>query len=149
MESKPDPRVQRLGALVGEWTTEATHRLLPGEVVVGRAVFEWLEGERFLVERFQTDHREFPDGIAILGATDPTEELSMHFFDSRGVHRVFATSLDDGVWTFWRDTPGFSQRFTAAISADGDTMSALAELSEDGSTWQGDLRITYRKLNGS
>jgi hypothetical protein len=37
-----DATLGRLGALVGEWTTESTHPALPGTVVVhGRASFEW------------------------------------------------------------------------------------------------------------
>jgi hypothetical protein len=39
--------LQALSALVGEWTTEATHPMLPSTVVQGRSPFEWLEGKRF------------------------------------------------------------------------------------------------------
>jgi hypothetical protein len=141
--SAQTPEVQKLQALVGEWTTEATHPALPGTVVHGRAVFEWLEGEQFLVQRSWADHPDFPDGIAIIGVT---EGLSMHYFDSRGVHRVYATSLDDGVWRFWRDAPGFSQRFTGTFGHGGDTISGVAQLSRDGSTWDDDLEITYRRV---
>ena len=137
------PEVQKLQALVGEWTTEATHPALPGTVVHGRAVFEWLEGEQFLVQRSWADHPDFPDVIAIIGVT---EGLSMHYFDSRGVHRVYATSLDDGVWRFWRDASGFSQRFTGTFGDGGDTISGVAQLSRDGSTWEDDLEITFRRV---
>ena len=34
-------------ALVGTWTTEATHPAVLGTVVRGRSTFEWLEGKRF------------------------------------------------------------------------------------------------------
>jgi cysteine synthase len=44
MSDSVDPTLRRLGALVGEWTTESTHPALPGTVVHGRASFEWLEG---------------------------------------------------------------------------------------------------------
>ena len=44
----PDPTLARFGALVGDWTTEATHPMMPGVVVHGTMVAEWLEGERFL-----------------------------------------------------------------------------------------------------
>ena len=36
-------------ALVGTWTTEATHPIYPSTVVRGRSTFEWLEGKRFLI----------------------------------------------------------------------------------------------------
>ena len=36
-------------------------------MVHGSATFEWLEGERFLIQRARTDQPEFPDSLAILG----------------------------------------------------------------------------------
>jgi len=74
MRPTQNPELQKLEALVGEWTTEATHPAYPDTVVHGRAAFEWLEGEQFLIQRSQTDHADFPDAIAIIGA--PTEGSS-------------------------------------------------------------------------
>jgi hypothetical protein len=70
----------------------------------------------------------------------------MHYFDSRGVSRVYRISADEGVWRFWRDRPGFSQRYVCTISADGGTMTGNGELSRDGSTWEQDLRSTFRRV---
>jgi hypothetical protein len=139
----PNPKLAPFDALVGEWTTEATHPAYPSTVVRGHAAFEWLEGEQFLIQRSRADHPDFPDSIAIIGAS--TEGLSMYYFDSRGVHRVYEVSLSEGVLRFWRDAPGFSQRFTGTFDDDGNTISGLAELSRDGSSWNDDLEITYRR----
>lgn len=144
IQAMQDRELQRLNALVGEWTTEATHPAYPGTVVQGRAVVEWLEGERYVIHRSHADHPDFPNAIAIIGA--PEEGLSMHYFDSRGVHRVYEVSLKDGVWRMRRDAPGFSQRFAGTFGDDGNTMSGLWELSRDGSTWNVDLAITYRRV---
>src|SRR5262245_18105989 len=54
---------------VRTWTTDATHPALPGVVVHGTAVIEWLEGERFLINRARADHLDFPDSISIVGIT--------------------------------------------------------------------------------
>jgi hypothetical protein len=75
------PSLQALSALVGEWTTEATHPMVPATVVHGQSVFAWLEGERFLIARARSDHPDFPDSISIIGDTGG---LRMHYFDSRG-----------------------------------------------------------------
>jgi hypothetical protein len=130
-------------ALVGTWTIEATHVALRGAVVPGQSTFEWLEGKRFLIQRSRYDHPEIPDAMAVLGVTD--ERLSMHYFDSRGVYRVYAVSLSEGTWRFSRDAPDFSQRFTGTFSDDGNTITGRVELSEDGSTWADDFLITYRR----
>jgi hypothetical protein len=131
-------------AFVGTWTTEATHPAVPDTVVHGEAVFEWLEGGRFLINRARNDHPDFPDSISVIGLVD--ERIAMHYFDSRGVHRVYETSVSGGLWHISRDAAGFSQRFTGTIADDGNTISGIWELSRDDSTWRDDLEITYRKV---
>ena len=144
-ESARSPELDAMDALVGAWTTEATHPAFGDTVVSGTASFEWLDGGHFLVQRSRTDHPELPDGLSVIGAMDEGPELSMHYFDSRGVHRVYRVSFDDGVLRLWRDAPGFSQRFTGPIGDDGRTITGRWELSRDGSTWDDDLQITFRR----
>jgi hypothetical protein len=131
-----------LSPLVGTWETEATHPMLPGVVVPGRSTFEWLEGEQFLINRSATTHPDFPDSISVIGA--PDGELTMFYFDSRGVHRVYRMSLSGAELAIWRDHPGFSQRFAGTL--DGDTLSGVWQLSRDGSSWDDDLAVTWRKV---
>jgi hypothetical protein len=136
--------LEPLNALVGAWNIEATHPLYPSVVVQGRATFEWLEGEQFLLTRSQSDHPDFPDSLGVIGFLD--DALAMHYYDSRGVHRVYEMSLSDGVLRFSRDAPGFSQRFKGTFSDDGKTISGVWELSRDDATWADDLQITYRRV---
>jgi hypothetical protein len=49
------------------------------------------------------------------------------------------------IWWFWRDAPGFLQQFAGTLGDRGDTISGLS-LSRDGSTWDDDLEITYRRV---
>ncbi len=148
------PALEHLDAFVGEWETEATHPYFPGTVIRGRATFEWLEGEHFLIWRAHYDHPDIPDSIAILGggapsgsgpSSDADGRCAMHYFDSRGVSRVYQLDAAPGVWRFWRNAPGFSQHYACTISADGATMTGNGELSRDGATWKQDLRMTYRR----
>ena len=143
MTTTRNPQLQPLDAFVGEWTTEATHPEFPGVVVRGHAVFEWLEGEQFLIQRSRNEHPEFPDAIAIIGVLG--DGLAMHYYDSRGVHRLYPTSFDDGVWRFWRDAPEFSQRFEGTFADAGDTIQCRSQLSYDDATWEDDLELTYRR----
>jgi hypothetical protein len=71
----------------------------------------------------------------------------MQYFDRRGVHRVYSVSLDEGQWRFWRDDPGFRQRFTGVFSADGDTITGQGEMCRDGATWEPDLALNYRRTS--
>jgi len=130
-----------LSALIGTWETEATHPALPGVVVPGRTTFEWLAGEQFLIQRASTTHPDFPDSVSVIGA--PDGELTMFYFDSRGVHRIYRMAISGGKLTIWRDHPGFSQHFTARVA--DDMLAGLWQLSRDGSNWDDDLAVTWRK----
>ena len=145
-EEKPlaDADKEALSALIGEWTTEATHPMVPDTVVHGRATFEWLEGEQFLINRESNDHELFPDSVSIIGNTDG---LQMHYFDSRGVHRVNEVSVGPGLWKWWREQPGFSQRFTGTVEDEGSTITGLSQLCRDDSTWKDDLAVVYRRTS--
>jgi hypothetical protein len=141
----PKPALERLDALVGEWNMEGSHPLDPTTVVRGRAAFEWLVGGFFLVERWDVAHPDFPDGIQIIGWDDASETYAVHYFDSRGISRRYEMSLSDGVWTMWRESPGFSQRFTGTFGDGGKTITGRWERSSDGSNWEHDFDLTYRK----
>jgi hypothetical protein len=137
-----------LDQLVGEWTLEATHPAFPGLMVPGRSSYEWLDGERFMIQRSTAEHPDFPNSIAVIGAMadEDDETLSVHYYDSRGVHRIYSLEMNGDILEIARDHPGFSQRFTAQLSEDGRTLDGLWTLSEDDATWEDDLKITYRRV---
>src|SRR4051812_30396865 len=101
---------------VGDWEVEGTHPMLPGETNRGTSSFAWLEGKKFLIWRSHSDHPEIPDAMSVIGLTDG--HLIMNYFDQRGVHRRYSTSLDGATWRFWRDAipPDISQRFAGTFS---------------------------------
>jgi hypothetical protein len=129
---------------IGTWTTEATHPMLPGDAIRGEASFEWLDGRRFVVQRTSNDHPRVPDAISVIGVVDGA--LSMHYYDSRGVARVYEVSLIGDTWRFWRDVPGFAQRVTGIFRDGGNVIESRGELCRDGSTWEDDLSATYRRV---
>src|SRR5438067_6396652 len=93
--------LQKLGRrLVGRWSTEATHPGLPGAIISGSSEIEWLEGEQFLIYRSSYDHPDIPDSISIIGDTDG---LQMHYFDTRGVHRIFNVTVTSNGWEMMMD----------------------------------------------
>jgi len=70
----PDPRekLEPFEALIGDWTMELTHPAVEGGAVIrGHTTYEWLEGERFLIQRAANEHPDFPDSISILGCESP------------------------------------------------------------------------------
>jgi hypothetical protein len=49
-------------------------------------------------------------------------------------------------WTLWREGEPFSQRFTAAISADGNTMTGRWEIAEDFTNYTTDFDLVFRRV---
>ena len=144
---KPNPALAAFGALVGTWRTTGTHPMVAGTTFHGRTSFAWAEGGAFLVMRSEVDEPEIPSGIAFFGSDDSSHECSMLYFDERGVSRRYETSLRDHVWRWWRTNAGFSQRCTVTISADGRTMESRGELSRNGGAWEGDLALTFVRMD--
>ena len=101
-----------------------THPAVEGTVISGRTTYEWLEGGRFLIQRAANEHPDFPDSLSVIGVMEGDTDLSMQYFDSRGVHRVYAVAFDGRELTLARDEPGFAQRLSATLSDDGSTLAA-------------------------
>ena len=143
--SLPNPALQPLSVLIGEWNTTGSHPLLPGSTLHGRASVGWLEGGAFIIMRSEIDDPRFPKTVAIIGSDDATGEYYMLTFDDRGVSRKYDMSFSGDAWRWWRNAPGFMQRYSATVSHDGRTMVGKGELSKDGSTWERDLDLTYTR----
>jgi hypothetical protein len=135
--------LSKLEILVGEWKP-----VVPGmDDVSAHVTFEWLEGGGFLVQRSTIDRPEFPNGVMVIGATGPDGGLQQHYFDSRGVHRVYEMTLEGGVWTLWREGPDWPQRYVGEFSDDGDTITGRWERGESlGAPLQHDFDLNYTRV---
>ena len=102
-------QMDRLSPLVGEWSVETS-------LGAARATttFEWALDGTFLLQRSQIDIREAPDGLCVIAPDG--DDFRQHYFDSRGVVRLYAMTFDGRVWTLRREEPdftplNFAQRF--------------------------------------
>ena len=143
MSEERDPKLDGFDALVGQWETEGSHPFVK-EPIRGQASFEWLPGRRFLIWRSEQTPTTVPTAIAVIGGGDTPGTWPLHYFDSRGVFRVYTTKMAGGVWKFWRDEPGFLQRATGRFRDGGRVLEIRTELNEYG-TWKADLEMTYRR----
>ena len=141
--SNRDPALQSFATLVGTWATQGTHPQFDG-VVTGSVTFEWLEGERFLIQHVHTEADAFPDSISVIGAPEAGDGLVMEYFDSRGVRRTYNVSLEDGVLRIWRENPEFAQRFAATLG--DDRFEGQWQLARSPGEWRDDLKLTYSRV---
>ncbi len=143
----PNPALEPLSALVGEWKTVGTHPYVPGTTFHGHSSFEWIEGGAFLIWHSEIDEAGIPSGIAIFGSDDSTKEYFMMYFDERKVSRKYDVSIVDNTLKWWRNTREFSQRFTWTIVDNGNTIISRGELSRDGTNWEQDLELTFTRVS--
>ena len=113
--------------------------------VRGRQSCTRLYGGPLLELRSTVDDPVFPDSLSVICPADDDGGFAMHYFDSRGVSRVYEMSLEDRVWRLFRESRDpFPQRFTGTIAADGRTIDGDWERQDDGA-WVLDFEMTYRR----
>ena len=137
-----------LDALIGEWEMEVE---FPGMAPMGGARTTFERMGPMLVQRWEIPVPEAPDGIAVYGYDEGRGTLLQHYFDDRGVARVYEMTLGDGVWTLERTKEdfselSFSQRFRGEFSADGNEIRATWEIAHDHETFENDFDLTYRRV---
>jgi hypothetical protein len=108
--------------LIGEWHGEGVLPIDPPLTLSVDATIERL-GE-FLVFRSVGGIGGVPSSVSVIGGAQDGEPQPMHYFDARGVKRLFVTSLEGSTWTIRRapgedwngpSGPGFNQRFIGEI----------------------------------
>jgi len=152
---KPAQENARLEPLIGAWSMAI---VMPGEKrpdelpdVGARATFEWMDDKAFVIERWTVPVPEAPDGVAVIGWDGARRSFLQHYFDTRGVARVYEMSFADGVWKLERTKPDFSpfefsQRYTGTVSSDGKRIEGTWEIANDHKTWQKDFDLIYTRV---
>lgn len=127
-----------LDQLIGAWEFTMQHSAM-SQPVTGRQQYEWVLDGAFVLQRRAYDHPDFPDAMAFL-----TED-HYHYFDVRGVVRIFDVEFNDAGWSMIRIDEDFSQRDVARFRGP-DIIDGSGEISYDaGTTWQPDFTITWRR----
>jgi hypothetical protein len=144
-----------LEIFVGQWALEVR---FPGAEPGGpagepaaRSGFEWILGGRYLAQRTEISVPEAPDSLAIVAADQDGGRYTQHYYDSRGVTRLYAMTFAAGVWTLVRESADFSpldfaQRFTGTFSADGNRIDGRWEKALPGSGWELDFELNYVRI---
>lgn len=142
MAPDPKPTLEQLNILIGVWETS-----ISGLEAPGRTTFEWLENGGFLIQRSTVERPEYPNSVSIIGATGSDGAFQQHYFDSRGVARIYDMTLKDNVWTLFRDGPDWPQRFVGRFSADGNVIHARLERGTyPGGPLEHDFDMVYTRI---
>lgn len=141
------PALADLQFLAGAWDMELSDASFlpdPDATVHGSVAFEWIEDGAALVMRM--GDAATPTATWIIGRDDSEPDYHVLYADDRGVSRVYRMSFSAGTWRMWRNTPEFSQRFDAEVSADHEEVNGSWQKSVDaGMTWEHDFKIRYSR----
>ncbi|SDZ23399.1 hypothetical protein SAMN05660209_05124 [Geodermatophilus africanus] len=144
---RPNPALEPLEPLLGNWRTTGTHALVPGTTFHGRTSFAWHEGGAFVLMRSEIDEPEIPSGVAVIGSDDAAGTLTMIYFDERNISRRYTVEVGDGEVSWHRDEAGFAQRMVFIVASDGSRLDAKGTMSHDGGPWEDDLQLTYERID--
>src|SRR6266566_6549454 len=119
-----------------------------------RANIDWCAGG--YLGNGQLDHRErHGDSEDTVTQEDqPVQRPSRRPLTLRLRYRLGGATLDERTWTLLRDQPdftplNFSQRFTGTFDANGTSITATWETSDDGEHWRKDFGLTYTRRPGT
>ena len=86
------------------------------------------------------------DNVSIIGCDAANGTYYQLYSDERVVCRVMEMSIDDREWRLWREGEPFPQRFTGTFEDDGDTIVGRWEKAEDGTNYETDFDLIYRRV---
>jgi hypothetical protein len=149
--SRENEALKRLQIFIGEWRVGLEGSTPTQENGGVRSVFEWTLDGQFLLQRTEIPDPRFPNSLAIVGFDAATNRYTQHYFDSRGIARLYVMDFREGVWSLLRDKPDFTpldfkQRFTGSFSRDGSAIFGTWEM-DKGSGWTKDFDLTYARVS--
>jgi hypothetical protein len=139
--------LDELSVFTGEWELAVD---LPGaHAVRGRVTFD-LIGD-LLVQRTTIPVPEAPDSCCVVLGRDA--DYVQHYFDSRGVARLYDMTFDGHTWTLQRTKADFTaldfcQRYVGSFSDDLATIDGEWQTSTNGTAWSRDFRLTHHRIGG-
>jgi hypothetical protein len=146
----PQERLAPLAPLAGDWTVEATWPSgspLQDTAMRGTATFDWALGGAFLLQRMQAGPPA-PDMHALIGPSPAAPDgFLQHYFDSRGVVRLYEMTFDGRLWRLERypPPPDFAQRFRGELSEDGATITGAWEIQAEAAGFAHDFSMVFRR----
>jgi len=149
MAETTNPALTEIAFLEGNWAMTVSNASFmpdPADTMTGKASFQCREQGAFLVMYMGDPDAGAPDATWLISRDDANAEYKVLYYDNRQVSRVYKMSYSEGVWKMWRSSPDFSQRFSAELSEDRQTIRGQWEKSNNGKVWEHDFDVVYTRI---
>lgn len=142
------PAHHQLRAFVGHWKVhgfnESDGAGTAERAVIGDEIYEWLEGEYFLLNRFDRQQGiERFTGLGWIGFDAASDGYLSYSIANTGHLRVYEVEVSPRRLRLF----GEHERATIALNVAGNTMSVLWERSPDGKNWSKLCELHGHRLN--
>src|SRR3978361_1719149 len=107
---RPNPALEPLAPLLGDWRTTGTHPLMPGTTFHGRTSFARHEGGAVVGMRPGAGEPGIPSGVAVIGSDDAAGTFTMVYFDERDISRRYTVEVADTTGSWHRAEAGVARR---------------------------------------
>jgi hypothetical protein len=141
------PEHEALEVFIGKWMTQGHTIAGPGAPAVpilASDVYEWVPGGFFILH---TAYGRIGDvgvgGVEMIGYDAPSRTYRMQFFDSQGNNSTSRLTHRGDTW-LWQ---GEKTRCTGTFSADGRTLVAHHERTDDGVSWVPSMDVTLSRVD--
>jgi hypothetical protein len=137
-----------LKEFIGRWRVEGRNSPVvsggAGEAVRGDEIFEWFEGEFFLINRFDrvTDSGHF-SGLGWIGFDVASNSYLSYSVTNSGFLRIYQVEISQGQIRY----EGKHERGIVKLSHDGGTMLIQWDQSGDGKQWKSLCDLEGHRLN--
>ena len=141
----PNPRLELLFPFIGTWRTTGSHPMMPGQILRGQTSFAWHLGGAFVIMHSEMEQTEVPAAVAIFGSDDDGE-VTLLYFDGRGVSRHYQVTLAEREMRWKRDDPKIAQTMHFTLGPDGRQIELVGRISQAGGAWSDDLALVYQRV---
>jgi hypothetical protein len=114
--------------------------------------FEWALDGQFLLQRSEIDDPSFPDSLMVIAPEGAGGDgYLQHYFDARGITRIYEMHFGDGEWTLLREHADYTaldirQRFRGVFADDDNTIRGEWQSAGEGQSWERDFDVTYTRV---
>lgn len=142
--------IEALAPFIGSWRLETDLPSPEGVEVTATSEFSWILDSAFLLHTSEISIPEAPSGHSVMAVNAEGSGYTQHYFDSRGVVRIYEMTFDGSLWKLVREKPDFTplefkQRFTGKFEADRNTIKGQWEI-DHGSGYELDFHLDYRRV---